>query len=99
MSPTAEASRERDRNLLFLTTPALWPAWPFLPLMRRRPGAEEECGLLYDALHRSGTAGYSAAVLLCNLFQLPPTEEELLALPKEVHDCPEEIVAAGWRVD
>ena len=63
MSPTAEAARERGRNLLFLTTPALWPTWPFLPLMRRRPGAEE-CGLLYDALHRSGTAGYAATVFL-----------------------------------
>jgi hypothetical protein len=64
MSPTAEAARERGRNLLFLTTPALWPVWPFLPLMRRRPGCAEECGLLYDALHRSGAAGFSATVIL-----------------------------------
>ena len=99
MSPTAEASRERDRNLLFLTTPALWPFWPLLPLVRRRPGAEEECGLLYDALHRSGTAGYGAAVFFCNLFQVPPTEEELLALPREVHDTADEVYGAGWRVD
>jgi len=99
MSPTAEAARERGRNLLFLTTPALWPTWPFLPLMRRRPGAEEECGLLYDALHRSGTAGYAATVFLANLFQLPPTEAELLALPREVYDTAEEIFSSGWRVD
>jgi hypothetical protein len=99
MSPTAEAARERDRNLLFLTTPALWPFWPLLPLVRRRPGAEEECGLLYDALHRSGTAGYAAAVILCNIFRLPRTEEELLALPREVYDRPEELFEAGWRVE
>ena len=100
MTPLPKATcPERARNVLFMTTPRLWSLWPFLPLMRRRPGAAEECGLLYDALHRSGAAGFSAAVIECNLFQLPPTEEELLALPRGVYDRPEEIIAAGWRVD
>ena len=90
---------ERDRNLLFLSKPALWPAWPYLPLMRRRPGREEEYGVLYDVLHLSGRTGYSATVLLSNLFCLPDKEEEILALPREAFDTPDEVFAADWRVD
>ena len=90
--------RERRRNLLFLATPRLWPAWPFLPLVRRA-GAEEECGLLVDLLGLCGLAGYSATVFLCNLFCLPAGVDGLLALPKEAYDTPEEVLAAGWRVD
>jgi len=89
---------EQERNLLFLSTPKLWGVWPFLPLMRRK-GQEEEYGILYDALHVSDTPGYSATVILSNLFLLPPTEQALLALPKETFDNPEEIYAAGWRID
>lgn len=36
---------------------------------------------------------------LTNLFLLPRTEAELLALPKEIFDTAEEIGAAGWVVD
>jgi hypothetical protein len=89
---------ERERNLLFMSTPRLWSVWPFLPLVRRQPGAEEECGLLYDAFHRTGTPGFSAAVFHCNLFMLPP-EEQFLDLPKEVYDSVEEVYERGWRVD
>ena len=33
--------KARARTVLFLTTPALWPAWPFLPVVRRcRAGNE-----------------------------------------------------------
>jgi hypothetical protein len=67
--------------------------------MRRRPGREEEYGLLYDALHVSGKTGYAAAVILCNLFCIPGDEAEFLALPRETFDSPEEVFAAGWRVD
>jgi hypothetical protein len=38
-------------------------------------------------------------VFLCNLFLLPRTLEEFIALPKEVYDTPEEVYDAGWRVD
>jgi hypothetical protein len=96
---TATAGAERLRNLVFFRTPKLWQVWPFLPLMRRTPGREEECGLLYDARGQSGLMGYSATVFLCNLFLLPPTLEEFLALPREAHDTPEEVYDAGWRVD
>lgn len=44
-------------------------------------------------------AGFSATVVLTNLFLMPATEEEFFALPKEVFDTPEEVAAAGWRID
>ncbi|WP_143393377.1 hypothetical protein [Fimbriiglobus ruber] len=36
------------RHVLFVTTPALWPGWPFLPVVRRDRGAED-LGVLFDA--------------------------------------------------
>jgi hypothetical protein len=97
--PPTGAGRERRRHLLFLGHPALWPAWPFLPVVRRRPGREEECGLLYDAKRARGLYGLSATVFRANLFLLPATVEEFLALPRETYDTPEEVYDAGWRID
>jgi hypothetical protein len=87
-----------DRDRLFVSSPALWPVWPFLPVVRAGPGGEE-CGLLYDALHAAGRAGFSATVFLCNLFELPPTAAEFLASPRKVYDTVGELLADGWRVD
>lgn len=90
----------RARNLLFLTTPELWPLRPFLPLVRRRDNPDNpECGVLYDARGASGTWGYSATVFRTNLFELPESEAELLVLPKCVYDAPEELFDDGWQVD
>jgi len=89
----------RQRNLLFFTTPRLWPHWPFLPLVRRNLGQEEECGLLFDAKTIHGLQGYSATVFVCILFLIPPTLDEFLNLPKETFDTPEEVFDARWRVD
>jgi hypothetical protein len=36
---------------------------------------------------------------LTNLFTLPRTLDQFLALPKEIYDTFDELVAAGWRVD
>jgi hypothetical protein len=88
-----------ERNLLFLTTPALWPHWPFLPLVRRQPGRDEECGILIDALEGFNAPGYGATVFLALLFEMPDEFQEIAKLPKEVFDTPEEIMDAGWRVD
>jgi hypothetical protein len=94
------AAPERRRNLLFLRAPALWPAWPFLPVVRRGRGEDDpECGLVYDFRGTSGRTGYSATVLLANLFEAPRSEAGLLALPKEVFDTADELFDAGWRVD
>lgn len=90
---------DRARHLLFLSKPVLWPAWPFLPLVRRKPGAEDECGLLYDRLTPPVEPKPNVTVYLANLFTLPATEPEFLTLPQEVYDSPEAAFDAGWRVD
>ena len=99
--PTHQSPEQalRARNLLFLSDPRLWPEWPFLPLVRRRPGHEEEYGVLLDALGACGLPGRSATVYLTNLFEMPATLDAFLALPHETFDTPEEVFAAGWTVD
>ncbi len=89
---------EAARHALYLTTPALWPAWPFLPVVRRIRG-REELGVVADLVGLSGLTGFSAAVFLTNLFHLPPTLSAFLAVPREVYDTGDELVANGWRVD
>lgn len=90
-------ARARNRTVLFLTTPELWPNWPFLPVVRRTNG-REELGVVFDA-RSARLTGFSAAVFLTNLFTLPPDLEQFLALPKEVFDGAEEVFEGGWRVD
>ena len=85
-------------HLRFATTPALWPAWPFLPVVRHARGVID-LGLMFDARGACGLTGYSATVFLTNVFALPPTLDQFLALPKEVFDSGEELLANGWRVD
>jgi hypothetical protein len=87
------------RDLFFFRNPERWPAWPHLPVVRRKPGGEEDLGVLYDFAHTSGRTGFGSTVFLCNLVFVPDTEEQLLALPKEVYDTSEEVAAAGWSVD
>ena len=91
------ARRARERTLLFLTTPALWPAWPFLPVVRRTRGAEE-LGVVFDA-RAAGLTGFSATVFRTNLFLLPASFEQFLALPRDTFDSAEELIASGWAVD
>ncbi len=87
----------RDRTVLFLCTPALWPCWPFLPVVRRTADGEE-LGVVFDA-RTTRLTGYSATVFRCNLFALPPSLAAFLALPREVFDTAEELADGGWRVD
>src|SRR5437588_429786 len=95
------ARRAAARDLLFFQTPELWPQYPFLPVVHRRLGVEDdpELGLLYDARGVSGTLGFSATVFLCNLFTAPRAEAEFLRLPRIVYDTAQEIGADGWTVD
>ncbi len=90
--------RARDRTVLFLSAPALWPHWPFLPVVRRRPGRAEELGVVFDA-RAARLTGRSTTVYLTNLFLLPPDLSTFLALPHETFDGADELTAAGWLVD
>lgn len=96
--PRNEKVGDFARNLMFVRTPALWQAWPFLPVVRRAKGVQE-LGVMFDALNACEVTGYSAAVFLTNMFVMPSCLHELLKLPREVYDCGEEVVAAGWAVN
>jgi hypothetical protein len=96
---SSATSAEPRRSLHFISNPRLWPCWPYLPLVRRNPGVEEEYGVMFDAIGFCGKPGYSATVFLTILFEMPNTLSGFLALPKEVFDEKEEIVNAGWSVD
>ncbi len=89
----------RARTLYFLTHPGQWPHWPFLPVVRRRTGHDEELGVVFDALGRCGLTGHSSTVYLVNLFLIPRTLNGFLALPHETFDTPEEVFEGGWMVD
>jgi hypothetical protein len=82
----------------FLSKPDLWDFWPFLPVVRRTSGSEEY-GVLFDLFGFNGTTGFKATVFMSNIFLLPETAHEILALPREVFDTFEELYQAGWRVD
>jgi hypothetical protein len=55
--------------------------------------------VLYDAMHVGGQTGFSSTVFLTNIFLMPENEDAFLALPREVFDTADEMVAAGWRID
>lgn len=86
-----------SRTVLFIGTPALWPAWPFLPLVRRCKGTLE-LGVMIDS-RSLGLTGRSSTVFLSNLLDLPATLTDFLALPHETFDSAEEVASAGWLVD
>jgi hypothetical protein len=88
-----------QRDLYFMSDPDHWATAPFMPLVRRRPNGDQDLGDLFDALNFCDQPGYRCTVWLTNLLLLPPTLDEFFALPKEVFDTFEEVIAAGWRVD
>ena len=90
-------SRVRDRTVMFVATPALWPSWPFLPVVRRSNG-HEELGVMFDS-RSAGLTGLSTTIYFTNLFSLPASLNDFLALPHETFDCAEEVAQAGWLVD
>jgi len=94
---TSSVTPARDRTALFIATPALWPAWPFLPLVRPSQG-QLELGVMIDS-RSLGLTGRSATVFLANLLALPATLNEFLALPHETFDSADEVAGAGWCVD
>src|SRR5687767_5591973 len=98
MSDNVPTPTPRARSVFYIVRPGLWPAWPLLPVVRRTRG-REELGVMVDLRGTTGRTGYSATVFLTNLFEVPPCERALLALPREVYDTPDEVVSAGWEID
>ena len=91
-------ARAGDHTALSLTNPALWPRWPFPPVVRRTAG-REELGVVFDARSVCGTAGFSACGFGRNLFALPPTLAEVLAPPREAYDSADEPFGGGRLTD
>ena len=100
MSTTRQYQRRAGpRDVLYFTRPDLWPWRPFLPVERISADGSSELGVMYDALHSSGTYGLSATVFITNLLDMPRTEADFLALPHYSYDTPEELADDGWFVD
>ena len=99
IAPAVPPRRPTFRDLLILKTPALWPTWPLLAVVRHKPGDEKDLGVLCDFEGLSGKTGFQAVVFLTNIFTLPETLDGLLALPKEEFSTVEDLMSAGWVVD
>ncbi len=97
--PTPVPRKANARDLLFIGNPKLWATWPFFAVIRHRDDGDFDCGFLFDCKGLNGRLGYSCTVFLENIFLKPDNEEEILALPHETYDNPEEILAAGWVID
>jgi hypothetical protein len=96
---TVPRRRATARDLRYFASPAQWPHYPFLPVVRRIANDKErQCGVPYDARGVSGAYGYTATVLLANVFVLPRTEAALLARSKCVYDSLHELADDGWRL-
>ncbi len=98
MPATTDPAADRGRHLLFLATPALWPSWPFLPVVRRTARGAEY-GLLFDPAAAGQPSGRRFAVYRGNLFLLPATLAEFLASEHETYDSAEAVYVDHWRVD
>jgi hypothetical protein len=99
-TPSVYVRRATARDLRFFQNPQLWVCHPFLPLSRvAQDSKERQLGVLYDARGVSGTYGYACTVFLANMFFLPPTEQQILALPKVTYDTFDELADDGWCVD
>jgi hypothetical protein len=92
--------RPAARDLFMFAHPEHWPLHPVLPLRRDCEQSKDfELGFLFDAVGTSGTYGFRCTVFLANVLDLPPTEAEILALPRLVYDTFDEIASDGWYVD
>lgn len=69
-----------------------WPCFPYLPMKRyTKDGSWPECGLIWS--------GAPLRVVNANMFHLPPTAEDFMALPHKEYADAAAMVADGWMVD
>src|SRR5947207_931323 len=95
MTPTRSSSRrERERNLPSPSSPRPWPAYPFVPVVRRT-GEGEECGLPTDPAGLFGLFGFGPTVFPADPFDPPTTPAAFLALPRRAFDSADEVYDAG----
>jgi hypothetical protein len=92
-------TRSPLRDLRILGDPPMWALWPFLPVVRRHPDGRTDYGVLFDTRNLRCLTGYRCTVFVTNVFTLPRRLDRFLALPREVYDTFDELVAAGWSVD
>jgi len=95
-----EEALSRAQQLAIMADPKKWGR-RFLALSRRPAGGgSPELAVMCDVRAYGGPTGFSATAFKCNLFMLPQSLAEMLRdVPREVFDTPEEMYAAGWRVD
>ncbi len=92
--------RATARDLHYFRHPELWPARPFLPVVRRFAGGNDpDLGVMYDAVGHADLYGFSATVFLSNVFNMPVATDELMQLARCVYDTVDELAADGWTVD
>lgn len=89
----------REQTMYFLAHRREWGLWPFLPLVRRSRGCLPTNGVLFDAMGSRSMPGFEHTIFLVNVYELPETLKELLAVPREVFSSAEQIIDAGWVVD
>ncbi len=100
MASSVPCRRAGPRDLALFAAPDRWPRWPFLPLVRQLLSQEEpEQGILYDARGHANLYGHASTVFLTNVFFIPASQAEFLALPRHVYDTFDELADAGWVVD
>jgi hypothetical protein len=81
-----------EKDLNFMRNPDLWPAWPFLPLVKRQSEPSEmRCG--YMLCTSTSGANKDPSVYIGYIFDANPHSDE-----KKTYDTFEK-VAEEWRVD
>ena len=88
---TTRMPTEQERQEMFLHHPDLWPIWPILPLKNPERGsltAPDGLGFI----HGDPTPGYPIRVLIGSYFIAGEK-------PIEMFDTPDDLWAAGWRID
>ena len=84
------------KKLLRNPNPRIWPHYPYLP-MTKKMGYRPACHI--DNPKGIVLAGNPTIVRLVNLFLLPDTLIEFLALPFEEYLSVEDLIRDGWLVD
>lgn len=92
MSKKTEYTREDHKAMM--QDQSRWPRWFFLPV-KRWVGHDLQCGVL----HRQHPGPVRPQVVRANIFNLPQTREEFLALPKHDYGSFDSLLDDGWEVD